>query len=173
MGFTIVLFFTALFSTAQAVELTHSGHHLYLDNPQEWEIGKDLFGIPFMLFSPAANGQRSNISFAHTGVELELEAKALKDNQLSYQENKKKWAQVHQVSIKSFLPYQSFHNNHNYLVHSIGMVYESEQKTYIETSYYTECKGVILFSKSLRLEKNSEHEKYFRSLINSLDCGVL
>lgn len=172
MRLFLTLFLT-LTSTVYAVELTHSGHTLYLDNPQEWEVGKDLFGIPFMLFSPQLNGQRSNMSFAHSGVELELEVQALKDNQAAYQENKKKWGEVHSTKILTFMPYQNFLNSHKHQVHAIGVSFESEKKIYVETSYYTECKGKILFSKSLRLKENLEHEKYFKSLINSLDCGVL
>lgn len=172
MRLFLTLFFT-LIPSVYGLELSHSGHGLYLDNPAEWEVGKDLFGIPFMLFSPQTNGQRSNISFAHTGVELALEVKALKDNQHFYQDNKKKWGEQHSIAILHFLPYMSYSNAHKHLVHTIGVSYESEKKVYVETSYYTECKGQIIFSKSLRLQQNSEHEKYFKTLIDSLDCGVL
>ncbi|HLT23164.1 MAG TPA: hypothetical protein VKZ84_06965 [Bacteriovoracaceae bacterium] len=170
-SFILLLLF--LTSSSFAEELTHSGHTLYVDNHEQWEVGKDLFGIPFILFSPQTNGQRSNISFAHTGAELSLEVEALKSNQKDYQANKKKWAELHSATIKKFIPYSSFLNAHGHRVHSIGVSYENEQKIYIEKSFYTECKDQILFSKSLRLQENSAHEKYFSSLINSLDCGIL
>lgn len=167
------LFFLFTFNAFATLELSHSGHNLYVDNSKNWELGKDLFGIPFILFSPQKNSQRSNISFTHTGAELELDVKILKENASDYQENKKKWANLHQVEILKFLPYKSFLNSHDHRVHSIGMSYIHRNKNYVETSFYIECKGQIVFSKSLRLQENESDEKYFHSLINSLDCGVL
>lgn len=167
-------FFLLLVSShLRATQLSHEGHTLFIDNNKNWEIGKELFGIPFILFSPQKNGQRSNMSFAHTGAEIELEVKALKDNQKAYQNNKEKWAKIHSANIKEFYPYKSFLNSHNHRVHSIGLSYEHEDKVYVETSYYTECKGKIVFSKGLRLSINEDHQSYFHSLVNSLDCGLL
>lgn len=169
----LILSILLLASTCYGEELTHQGHTIYVDNPQQWEVGKDLFGIPFILFSPQKNTQRSNISFAHSGVELELDIKTLKNNQKDYQDNKIKWAQTHDIKIEGFLPYQSFVNLHKHQVHSIGMSYTHKNKTYIENSFYIECKGKIVFSKGLRLKVNEQDEAYFKSLINSLDCGVI
>lgn len=173
MYFFVLIFSIFISSASFAEELSHSGHSLFINNPQNWEIGKDLFGIPFILFSPQKNGQRSNISFAHTGAELELEVSALKKNQKQYQENKKNWAKIHSADIKGFLPYQSYLNHHQHRVHNIGFEYLHQNKHYVENSFYIECKGKVVFSKSLRLKSNEEHEAYFKSLINSLDCGVI
>lgn len=156
-----------------AMELEHQGHRLYVEVPENWEMGQDLFGIPFIFFSPQQNGQRSNISFADTGARLELEVGALKKNQKDYQDNKKKWATTHSASIVEFYPYKSYQNKHLHTVHTIGMKYVHQKKTYVETSFYLECKGKILFSKGLRLEANAHHQKNFDSMINELDCGVL
>lgn len=173
MKFLLIIVSLFLTVPTYALELTHSGHTLYLDNSQKWEVGKDLFGIPFILFSPRKNIQRSNISFSHTGAELELDVKTLKDNASDYQENKKKWAEIHQAEINSFIDYQSFLNSHDHRVHAIGVNYTHNKKSYVETSFYIECKGQIVFSKGLRLQENLVDEKYFFSLIDSLDCGVL
>lgn len=160
-------------STAFAEELKHSGHSIFIDNKAHWEVARDLFGIPFILFSPGKNGQRSNISFAHTGVDLELEVSALKENQRDYQLGKEKWAQTHQALIKRFIPYESHLNSLNHRFHSIGVIYESEKRIYQEMSFYIECKGQIVFSKGLGLIENIEDQNYFKELINSLDCGAL
>lgn len=171
-----MLFLTLLCFTLKvtyAEELSSSGHTLYVENSAQWELAKDLFGIPFILFSPQVNGQRSNISFAHSGVELELDIGALKDNQKDYQQNKEQWGKTHNAQIMSFTPYHSYLNSLNHRVHSIGVIYQTEGRTYQETSFYTECKGKIVFAKGLALTQNLEHQKYFKELIHSLDCGIL
>jgi hypothetical protein len=53
----------------------------------------------------------------------------------------------------------------------VGFNYTHEGKVYAEKSYYIECKGKILFSKSLRLEENSAHEKDFSDFLSTIDCG--
>lgn len=171
----LVLFLSLMFfpNNSHAEELTHSGHTLYIENTQNWEIGKDLFGIPFILFSPQKNSQRSNISFAHTDVEMELSVSELSKSQKDYQKNKKNWAKTHDATIEEFHPYHSYLNSHQHRVHTLGVNYSHQNKSYVENSFYIECKGKIVFSKSLRLRDNQNDEAYFKSLINSLDCGVI
>lgn len=156
-----------------AMELKYEGHSLFVDVPENWQIGKDLFGIPYTFFSPQENGQRSNISFAPTGAELELDVATLKKNQKDYQENKKKWSEIHSATPLGFIPYKSYLNKNDHRVHTIGFSYSHREKKYIENSFYLECKGKIIFSKSLRLEVNQSHQKLFEEMINSLDCGVI
>src|SRR5690554_6376204 len=148
------LCFLFSFNAFATLELSHSGHNLYVDNSQNWELAKDLFGISLILFSPQKNSQRSNISFAHTGAELELDVKTLKEHASDYQTYKKSWASLHQVEIVQFLPSTISLNSHDHRVHSIGMSYIHRNKSYYETTYYIRFKGLIVFSKFLRLQEN-------------------
>lgn len=166
-----IVAFSHIGAHAKTLELKKSTRSIYIEELPEWKLGKDLFGMPFIYFSPTANGQRSNISFTDTGAEVELDIKSLASSQESYQKTKKEWAESVDASVISFLPYEVKVNNHGHKVHQIGVKYAHEGKTYEEQSYYIECRGKVLFSKSLRLTKNLKHADDFQGLISSLDCG--
>jgi hypothetical protein len=167
----VLVFCNSVF--AKSLELKKNSGTILIQEKSSWELGKDLFGIPFIYFAPKQNGQRSNISFTDTGAELELDVKTLSANQKDYQAGRKKWAEQVGASIIDFAPYQSFQNKNGHKVHNIGVNYTHEKKVYSEKSYYIECRGKLLFSKSLRLEVNSAHDKDFGDLIQSLDCGAV
>lgn len=166
-----IVAFSHIGAYAKTLELKKSTRSIFIEELPEWKLGKDLFGMPFVYFSPQANGQRSNISFTDTGAEVELDIKSLASSQNSYQKNKKEWAESIDASITSFLPYEVKVNHHGHKVHQIGVTYVHDGKNYIEHSYYIECRGNVLYSKSLRLTQNQKHADDFQRLIYSLDCG--
>lgn len=127
--------------------------------------------MPFIYFSPMENGQRSNISFTDTGAEIELDIKALAANQSEYQNHKKEWLEEVGATSLGFSPYEVSINQHGHKIHKIGFSYQHEEDTYLEKSFYIECRGRIIFSKSLRLKRNEKHEREFSDLLSSLDCG--
>ena len=156
---------------ARSLELKKSTRSIFIEKKDDWKLGRDLFGMPFIYFSPEANGQRSNISFTDTGADLELDVDSLATTQDKFQKNKKEWAQQVGATPLGFVPYQVTINKHGHKVHRIGFSYEHEGEKYHEKSFYIECRGKILYSKSLRVQENLEHEKDFDDLISSLDCG--
>lgn len=156
---------------AKSLELKRNTRSIFIEEKASWTLGKDLFGMPFVYFSPQKNGQRSNISFTDTGAEVELDVKSLASSQKAYQQGRKDWAQSVSAEVIAFLPYEVKINDHGHKVHQIGVKYVHEGKTYQEKSHYIECRGKILFSKSLRLTSNLEHEQDFNDLIQGLDCG--
>lgn len=173
-GFFVLVLIVSTFSfaaMAKTMELKKSTRSIFIEEKQDWKLGKDLFGMPFIYFSPQVNGQRSNISFTDTGADLELDIKSIASGQKDYQENKKKWATSVGASAQAFSPYEVTVNKHGHKIHKIGFSYEHEAKSYHEKSFYIECRGKILFAKSLRLSENEQHEKDFSDLINTLDCG--
>jgi hypothetical protein len=170
----VLVSIVSLFSSiahAATLELKKNTRSIFIQEKKNWTLGKDLFGMPFIYFSPQVNGQRSNISFTDTGADVELDVKSLATTQDKYKANKKEWADSVGASPVSFEPYKVKINNHGHKVHEIGFNYEHEGKTYKEKSFYIECRGKIIFSKSLRLNVNEEHDKDFNDLITSLDCG--
>lgn len=158
-------------SFAKSLELSKDGRTIFVKEKKSWKLGKDLFGMPFVLFSARDKGQRSNISFTDTGADIKLEFEALKENQETFQKNKSEWAKTVGAEIKGYTPYESILNAYGHRVHKIGFAYEFNKKKYDETSYFIECRGRIIFSKSLRLQESMVHEKEFKDLIHNLDCG--
>lgn len=158
-------------ATAKSLELKTGTRTLYVQERSDWTLSKDLFGMPYVYFSPSLNGQRSNISFTDTGIELSLDVTALSKNQDDYKQGKNDWAKEVGATPISFFPYESSTNKHGHKIHTIGFNYEHEGKSYQEKSFYIECRGKLLFSKSLRLKENEAHESSMKDFIKTLDCG--
>lgn len=161
----------AVSTYGKTLELKKNSGTILIPEMANWKLGKDLFGMPFIYFAPEANGQRSNISFTDTGAELELEIKTLAKTQNQYQAGRKKWADQVGADPLSYEPYTVSTNQFGHRVHRIGFNYAHEGKVYAERSYYIECKGKLLFSKSLRLRENQQHDKDFDELLENLDCA--
>lgn len=156
---------------ARILELKKDSRSILIQENKKWKLGKDLFGMPFIYFAPTENGQRSSISFTDTGAEVELDIKALASSQADYQEGRKKWTKTVGARALAFLPYEVKVNQKGHKIHQVGFSYSHESKVYFEKSYYIECRGRIIFSKSLRLQENKQHESEFKKLIDSLDCA--
>lgn len=156
---------------AGSLELKKQSHSIYIEEKTDWNLGRELFGMPFIYFSPQSHGQRSNISFTDTGAEVELDVSALELTQNVYQETKKKWAEQIGATTESFTPYRLTVNKHGHKIHRVGFNFQHEGRSYNENSFYIECRGKILFSKSLRLKENHMHDKDFEDFISTLDCG--
>jgi hypothetical protein len=169
--FLVLLILFSFSSHAKVLELKKNSGTIFIPEKSNWKLGKELFGMPFIYFSPESNGQRSNISFTDTGAELELDIKTLASTQEKYQAGRKKWAKTVGADPISYEPYEVKINRHGHRVHRVGFNYAHEGKVYAEKSYYIECKGKLLFSKSLRLQENAAHENDFADLLSSLDCG--
>lgn len=167
----VLLILFSISAHAKVLELKKNTGTIFITEKNQWMLGKDLFGMPFIYFSPQKNGQRSNISFTDTGAELELDIKILAENQDKYQVNRKKWADSVGADPLSFDPYEVKINKNGHRIHRVGFNYAHEGKVYAEKSYYIECKGKLIFSKSLRLKENLSHEKDFDDLLSTLDCG--
>jgi hypothetical protein len=173
-GFFVLVFILTIFSLkghAKSIELKKNTRSIYIEEKKDWKLGRDLFGMPFIYFSPRVNGQRSNISFTDTGADVELDIPSLASSQESYQTNKKIWAEKVGATPLSFDAYAVQVNKHGHKVHKIGFSYEHEGKSYNEKSFYIECRGKILFSKTLRLAENEQHDRDFDDLLSTLDCG--
>lgn len=166
-----ILTITSFSSQAKMLELKKSTRSIFIEEKKGWMLKTDLFGMPFIYFSPQANGQRSNISFTDTGADLALDVNSLATTQDKYKKLKNSWAQKVGANSLSFSPYELTINNNGHRVHRMGFTYEHEGKAYNEKSFYIECRGKIYFSKSLRLLTNEKHEKDFNDLISNLDCG--
>lgn len=168
---TLLIAAMIIFSEAHALELKSSSGTIFLPEKDSWTLSRDIFGIPFLLFSPKINGQRSNISFINSGVEVEIDVNALSSHQKEFQDNKKKWADSVGATINSFISYENFKNKNAHKVHHVGVSYTHENMSYVEKSYYVECKGKLIYSKSLHLKINEKHDQDFKEMIENLDCG--
>jgi hypothetical protein len=154
----------------QEVLKTDSGT-IVVSKPNGWTIEERVLGIPFVFFSPKINGQRSNVSFTHTGQNLKLNNKALLADFKNYKLGKKQWADKVGAKIIKVLPLKSFQNTHGHNVTQIGVSYKFKKKSYIEKSYYIECGQKLLHSKALTLQKNKTHHKLVENMIKGIDCA--
>ncbi|MGE3609803.1 MAG: hypothetical protein AB7I27_09485 [Bacteriovoracaceae bacterium] len=165
------LFIYSAFAVAiERIELKDDYQTIYVDKINNWTMARNLFGIPFTFFSPKLHGQRSNISFTDTGVKLGLDKTSISDVK-EYKRMKEKWSEQTDSVIITFLSFESYLNQFKHQIYKIGFIFQNEGKNYVETSYYIQCRKQIIFSKSLRLEANKEHEVYFNQLIQSLNCS--
>lgn len=74
---------------AKSLDLRKNSSSIFIQEKPTWKLAKNLFGIPFLYFSPIKSGQRSNISFTDTGAKLELEIKALANSQKNYEKDRR------------------------------------------------------------------------------------
>lgn len=160
-------------SFAYPVELKHPKIKgiIYLDQPEGWEVHQNVMGLPFVLFSPKENGQRTNLSFVPTSASVVMDTKGLQKDMNTYKEGKKKWAEKIGAKINVYEPLKSFQNKHGNKITQIGLQYTFKKKNYIEKSYYIECNGKLVHSKATLISKNSDHSKMIEEMMKGVRCG--
>jgi hypothetical protein len=174
LSILLFLFFFYLIevrASSTEVLVTERGQIL-ISKIKDWEMGKDMFGMPYIYFSPQANGQRSNISFTATGVETDVDLTTLGKNQDTYKKMKQQWSETVNAKVLGFIPYKRWKNKEGHIVHQIGFEYLHEELPYVENSFYVDCRGKLIYSKSLRLKVNNRHQTHFEKLISDMDCGL-
>ena len=139
---------------------------------KSWELAENMFGMPFLYFSPQENGQRSNISFTQTGVDTDMDLATLTKNPDSYKKIKAEWAESVDAKLGDFHPSKTWKNKNNHDVRQFSFEFTHEEKQYVETSYFVDCRGKLVYSKSLRLKANTAHQTQFETLIRDMDCGL-
>jgi hypothetical protein len=170
--FALILFTLTPALHASTMSLQTERGKITIPELKNWELGKDMFGMPFIYFSPQQNGQRSNISFTATGVELESSLNDLAKDAAGYQKIKKDWANTVQAKVQGFTPYKQWKNNNGHVVHEVGFNYLHKNKNYVEHSYYINCRERLVYAKSLRLTSNADHQEHFKKLIQDMDCSL-
>lgn len=145
---------------------------IFIPELSQWEMGRDMYGMPFIYFSPQENSQRSNISFTYTGVEVKVNLAEMGQDRKGYQELKNNWAQSVDAKPLKYHAYKSWKNVHGHKVHEVGFEYLFKEKKYAEISYYVDCRGQLVYAKSLRLQSNDSHAPLMHQLVRELDCGA-
>ncbi len=170
--FITLSYLLSLSVVAATQTLTTKYGRIFVPDLKGWELGKNMFGMPFLYFSPQENGERSNMSFTNTGVDGELDLPSLGKNPENYHKMKKDWAETIDAKVLGFFPFKIWKNDQGHAVNEIGVEYSANGKAYVEKSYYIDCRGRLLFSKSLRLKVNEKHQSEFETLVKKMDCGV-
>lgn len=155
------------------VELKHDTIKgiIYLDQPEGWELHQNVMGLPFVLFSPKENGQRTNLSFVPTSASAVMDVLGLQKDMVRYKEGKKSWASKIGAKIDSYEPLKSYLNKHGNKVTKIGVEYTFKNKKYVEKSFYIECNGKLVHSKATLLKRNSNHTQYIDHMIQGVRCA--
>lgn len=157
---------------AATLKLETERGRIFVPEQKGWELGKDMFGMPFIYFSPQTNGQRSNISFTTTGLDVEFNLAVMNKDKAGHQKLKREWAAEVLATPTGFIPYKRWANAQGHTIHEIGFEYDHEGKHYVEKSFYIDCRGRLIYAKSLRLKDNAAHDKEFTTLVKEMDCGV-
>lgn len=152
--------------------LAHPRGNIEIIKIDNWEMAENVFGIPYIYFSPLENGQRSNISFTHTGLDFPFDENDLEGSLVEYRSLKQVWAKKVGAEIISFSNHELYETSQGHPVHQFSFSFRSNESQYIETSYYLACFEKMIFIKSLRLIQNTSHELAFTRLINSIRCQV-
>jgi hypothetical protein len=166
------VFFCYETALAAPMKLETVKGQIFVPTLEDWKLGKDMYGMPFILFSPQQNGQRSNISLTATGVDVEVDLTELGNQHKSYEKLKTNWAKTVSATPEKFQPYKKWKNDHGHNVHQMGFEYKHEEKSYVENSFYVDCRGRLIFLKSLRLKENASHDQNFSQLVRELDCSL-
>ena len=166
----VILLLGQSLSHAAPLKLKTERGTIHLESIKGWKLSKNVLGMPFVYFSERKNGRRSNISFTHTGHDFKFDQASLKKNEGQFKEEKNKWAKRVGAKLLTVTPYRVFANEYGHKVHHIGMTYSFNKKTYIENSYYIQCKGKTLFSKALYTKKNKNHQNQIDLLIKRVNC---
>jgi hypothetical protein len=174
MGIRIVIAFLMLSQTvmAKTTTLKLERGEIFFSKPSSWQVKHDLFGIKNWLFSPKENGIRSNLTITDTKVNIELNSEIIKKNHESYVRLKQNWARKVNATPVSYSPLILWKNQHGHFVNEISFNYVFKKKQYQETSYYLECRGNLVYIKSLMIMQNQEHKKDLREVVNSMDCNL-
>lgn len=143
MKVLMVLIFISISYEAQSLELKKNIRSIFLEEKKYWRLGRDLFGIPFIYFSPDKNGQRSNIRITDIGEDLELDIISLSTTPETYKANKKQSAEQIDATPLGFVPFEVLVNKHGHKIHRIGFSYLHEGESNNDESFYIECRGKI------------------------------
>jgi hypothetical protein len=162
----------SLSAGAKEIKIPSDGGLILFNAPASWELKHDIFGMENWLFSPKLNNSRSNITVTNTKSKIQLNFDSIKKSRKNYEKLKQNWADRVQAKVISFKPMKAQKNTNGNLVNSIGFSYVFKGKKYIEDSYYIDCRGTVVFVKSLRLEVNLDHQEDINQMINSMDCSL-
>ena len=157
-------------SSVQKLETNYG--KIFVPEFKGWELGKDMYGMPFIYFSPLENSQRSNISFTYTGVEVLVNLAEIGQDPEGYKKLKLKWTKSVDAKPLNYHIYKNWKNNHGHSVHEIGFDYSYKDKKYTEKSYYINCRQQLIYAKSLMLIANKDHAPKLLKLVEDLDCGA-
>jgi hypothetical protein len=74
-----------------------------------------------------------------------------------YEELKSNWAKSVDAKPLQYHLYKTWKNTHGHTVHEVGFDYLFKEKKYTEKSYYINCRGQLVYAKSLMLQVNLSH----------------
>lgn len=151
--------------------LEHLRGNITIPQIQGWEIKEKVFGMPYMLFSPQTKGQRSNISFTHSGIDFPFKVSEIEKSLRQYQDLKKEWTRKIGAEYIKVHEHQRKENLLGHTLYVFGFEYEHQKKHYVEKTYLIQCRGEMVYAKSLRLNENEEHEAKFDKFLNLLNCS--
>ncbi|MFL5783562.1 MAG: hypothetical protein ACJ76H_03060 [Bacteriovoracaceae bacterium] len=139
-----------------------------IDVPANWREVKDFYGIPVTLLGPSVSPKpRAVVQIIPTDISpepmSETDAKAFGEK---YSEGRKKWVAEQEGELLELLP-GKFENGR--LV--AGVSYKLNQKSYLERTYYVNCKKRLFHLKIVLNFENRDELSQSESIVRSFQCA--
>jgi hypothetical protein len=151
MQFLLLIIFFSLNSYAtKSVQLPPEGPQVEISGPQGYRLERDFLGLPWVFIEEGKTSNRSSLVVTLSGLaNVDFNPLLLQKNYQQYQEGREAWAKKNGLSIKKFLPYQTFKNPQDKEIHAAGYIFANEQGVFHEQSFYLECPKNLVHLKIL------------------------
>ena len=134
---------------------------------ENWEVMKDLYGIPLTVLGPWANESRPVVSILPTKMQQkDISEAEFKKHFEDFKKKKDEWVQSHSGKLLSYEPATSVKFGKELAGHFICAEFEMNNIHFIERSYYLYCKGEVY---NLKYSMREEHKKYLKDLQNIVE----
>ncbi len=144
--FTLSIFSIVAF--AKDLTMPHKSGTLITVEKKDWEMGKDMFGIPYMYFSPKKNGQRSNITFVATGADINFDTTNIATGMRDYEKMKKTWAQKTESTVQGFIPYRFWSIFMAIKFIKLDLVIKMKKRSMLNIAFISNAKGRCILARA-------------------------
>lgn len=164
----IFFIFCLSLQAASAKELSWNKIKFTVDVPDSWREVKDFYGIPVTLLGPSVSPKpRAVVQIIPTdlppGKMNDVEAVAFG---MKYGEGRKKWIAEQEGELLELLPGKFEHGRL-----TAGVSYRINQKSYMERTYYVNCKKRMFHLKIVLNFENRDQLSESESIVRSFACA--
>lgn len=147
-----------------------------IELPEKWESVEHLYGMPLLFLGPISSKNehtfRPTISITDTGIkEVVFLDNEKEKNEKDFKKIKDDWLIERQGSVIEYLPYRHFDLQNGEKVRTMGVSYTLNGKSFVENTYYIDCKKTIINFKSIYLtEQNIIYGPIVNKILMSFQC---
>ena len=165
----LILFIFCLSSNAVfAKAISWNKINFNVDVPESWREVKDFYGIPVTLLGPSVSPKpRAVIQIVPTDLPPgKMDEKEAIGFGMKYGEGRTKWVAEQEGELLELLP-GKFEDGRL----TAGVSYRINQKSYLERTYYVNCKKRMVHLKIVLNFENREQLPECESIVRSFSCA--